>query len=356
MGTCVCSLPVPERTASTFDTSLVCCWAMMDAWGHGRGMKSWQVMRPVSPDLPASSSVGWLTQRAMTTASKRKGSQMIRLVLSDLDNTLVPLGEKHATPRTIAAIHACLDAGVAFGPASGRNHSEACTFLAKDEACCATGVYSNGQQVMHEGRMLAEVACDPEAIGRLERLLDKRKGCALICYRDDGSADWVGDEVDALGELYHRSMLYGSFRHGHLPTHDVVKVGLIMNLGEDEEMALGRELERACPELDFHRTVACWRDVVPKGCDKASGLRLLLERLEVGPDEVCVFGDAENDLGLFSCVTHSCAVANATPPVKAQARWHIGASAEEGVAAALEDIAEATRRGGLPRFMQKDPL
>ena len=131
-----------------------------------------------------------------------------------------------------------------------------------------------------------------------------------------------------------------------------MKVGLILNLDEDEEMALGHELERACPELGFLRTCPCWRDVVPKGSNKASGLRLLLERLGVGPDEVCVFGDAENDLGLFSCVTHSCAVANATPSVKAQARWQIGASAAEGVAAALEDIAEAARTGGLPRFMR----
>lgn len=76
-------------------------------------------------------------------------------------------------------------------------------------------------------------------------------------------------------------------------------------------------------------------------------------------DEICVFGDAENDLAMFEQVTHSCAVANASPEVAAAARWHIGAANEEGVAIALEQIAEAareSRRQGaevLPAFMKE---
>ena len=47
----------------------------------------------------------------------------------------------------------------------------------------------------------------------------------------------------------------------------------------------------------------------------------------------------------------SVAVANATPAAAAAARYHIGRCDEDSVAAALEEIACATREGRTPRFM-----
>ena len=85
---------------------------------------------------------------------------------------------------------------------------------------------------------------------------------------------------------------------------------------------------------------------------------VLEQRLGITQDELCVFGDAPNDLAMFAHATHSCAVANATPEAQAAARWHVGASADDGVAIALEQIAEAarmTQESGhevLPSFMQ----
>ena len=49
---------------------------------------------------------------------------MIKLALSDMDNTLVPLGARGISKRTNEAIHAVLDAGVLFGPATGRDFVE----------------------------------------------------------------------------------------------------------------------------------------------------------------------------------------------------------------------------------------
>ena len=71
-----------------------------------------------------------------------------------------------------------------------------------------------------------------------------------------------------------------------------------------------------------------------------------------------MFGDADNDLGMFAAVPNSCAVANANENATRAARWHVGASAEDGVAIALEQIAEAGRvfnetgKDVLPAFMR----
>ena len=117
------------------------------------------------------------------------------------------------------------------------------------------------------------------------------------------------------------------------------------------------ELAAACPELDFLNTVPQWFDIIPHGWSKVRGIEVLEEALGITPDEICVFGDAENDLAMFAHVTHSCAVANAVPEVLAAARWHVGASADDGVAIALEQIAAAARQTHetgvevLPAFM-----
>lgn len=50
---------------------------------------------------------------------------------------------------------------------------------------------------------------------------------------------------------------------------------------------------------------------------------------------------------------NSVAVANAIPEVAEAARWHVGASAEEGVADALFEIAVAAVTGGTPDFMKE---
>ncbi|MCH4083436.1 MAG: hypothetical protein LKF00_03605 [Olsenella sp.] len=44
---------------------------------------------------------------------------MIKLALTDLDDTLIPFGTPGASDRAIAAIHAMIDAGLHFGPGHG---------------------------------------------------------------------------------------------------------------------------------------------------------------------------------------------------------------------------------------------
>ena len=53
---------------------------------------------------------------------------------------------------------------------------------------------------------------------------------------------------------------------------------------------------------------------------------------------------------MMQAVPNSVAVANADEAVAAAARWHIGDVRDDAVAIALEDIASACVRGGVPSF------
>lgn len=44
----------------------------------------------------------------------------IKLILCDIDGTILPKGHPQVSARTIRAFHAALDAGLVIGPASGR--------------------------------------------------------------------------------------------------------------------------------------------------------------------------------------------------------------------------------------------
>ena len=284
---------------------------------------------------------------------------MIKLVLADMDNTLVPLGHACVSERTLAAIHACLEAGVVFGPATGRNRREAAGFLDHDEVAYQTAILANGQQVYLQGKLVVEETLDTLALRRVQEVIRGRRGVALLVYRPDGTCDWVGDDPEHLGKFMVNAMHNGSVRHERLPEYPVVKAGLVALVEPDAERALQAELAAACPELDFLHTVSQWFDVVAHGCNKVRGIEVLERELGITPDEICVFGDAPNDLAMFAHVTHSCAVANATPEAAEAARWHVGASAADGVAIALEQIAAAARRAQetdtdiLPAFMQQ---
>ena len=81
-------------------------------------------------------------------------------------------------------------------------------------------------------------------------------------------------------------------------------------------------------------------------------MRALAASLGISLDDVVVFGDNLNDLEMLQLVPHSVAVSNAVPEAAAAARYHIGASSDDAVAKAMEEIAAATAEGSMPRFMR----
>ena len=284
---------------------------------------------------------------------------MIKLVLSDMDNTLIPFGQERVSQRTIDAIHACQEQGVDFGPTTGRDRAELAGFFGGDRSCYNTAVCVNGQKVYYLRSLIFERNIDDEPLRQVASIVAARPGCAFITYRSDGLGDWVGMSREQMGSMYERAFMAGGMWHEQLPVYPVAKSGIICVAGEEELLKLQAELTERFPMFDFPNTVVNWMDVSIHGWTKVEGVKRLISTLRLTPDEVCVFGDADNDLSMLSYVPNSCAVANANENATAAARWHVGASADDGVAIALEQIAEAARlcneRGTedvLPSFMR----
>ena len=280
---------------------------------------------------------------------------MIKLVLSDMDNTLVPFGARHASPRTIEAIHAVLDAGVRFGPDTGRDYVELMRFFKMDETCFMTGIFSNGKRVRADGRYVQTTLIDHDVLVRIDQVLRPEKGMFLVCYPAETNlfnpAYGVGVSSAELAVFEARTSFNGG-TVDEVPDIDFV-AATIACPGGPERMERCRQLiAEAVPEVRIVSPIPEWFDVLPVGTSKAAGLEVLLDALGIGIDEVAVFGDAENDLEIMRKVPHSVAVANASDEVLAVARHRVGASADEGVADALVEMARATRAGEMPSFLR----
>ncbi|MDO4536848.1 MAG: HAD family hydrolase [Coriobacteriales bacterium] len=280
---------------------------------------------------------------------------MIKLVLSDLDGTLVPLGQGQASPRTIEAISTLRAAGVYFGLATGRDIFELARIFPGNPEAYGTGILSNGKKVMVDGELTSLTLVDNEGLQRMATLVEEYPDTFVTAYplaSDPSNPVYcIGaseDEIRPWSERYS----FAGIPVAEVPSEKLIAATIACLHGKemlDEIKARGAEI---CPDFDFLFPAPNWCDIVPKNMSKAAVLPLLTGALGVGMDEVMFFGDADNDLSLLQAVENSVAVANATASAKAAARWQVGDCRDEAVAEAMEEIARATLAGELPRFMR----
>ena len=261
----------------------------------------------------------------------------VKLILTDIDGTILPHGRRRVSARTVAAFRAAVEAGIFVGPASGRGYSWIPGFFDGDEACCATALATNGMQVYLGGELALERTLAPGALARLQAIVAETPRAGLVCF-DDATPLLVEGELDVLAAHFpayaERCRVTRT-----LPDFPVVKANVFTGAGEAAAAELVARLNAEVPELDVDRAMPTYSNVMPHGWNKGAAVTWLAERLGVGLDEVVVFGDADNDLPMFAAVENSVAVAGATPEAAAAARWHIGACEDDAVAGAIEALA-----------------
>ncbi len=276
---------------------------------------------------------------------------MIRLVLSDLDATLIWRDDHVISRFALDAVHALQDAGVHFAPCTGRIYRDLPQMFAGDESACSTAVTSNGQLVYLDGELVEKVELDHGALVEAASALAGVEDAYLV-------VEYGGEKVAVGADLSYVLAHPDNFWRVEtavpaVPDDPCYKANVRVVGSFDRCREVASLLADRLPGLDFVCPMPGTPhiDITPHGFGKDHGGDFLMERLGLTPDEVCCFGDAENDLAVLRHYPHSVAVANAVPAVRACARHHIGPADEESVAHALLDIAEATAAGRMPSFM-----
>ena len=270
---------------------------------------------------------------------------MIKLVLTDIDDTLIPYGAPCASDRTRRAIHDFLDEGLHFGPVSGRVPNAMGWMFGGDERCFATGAFANGQIIRIDGELVREVPTDSELLREVAGVLDELGYDAwLTVYSlDECGVTFVTSREEQLRDC----LLRVGYGRPNRVTREPWKFSYLKSnvycVCSRAQMTLIRDILRervGALSFVFPSTVAPYIDISPAGWGKGEAVQLMAGELGVGLDEVATFGDSENDLSMIEAVARA-------------ARWHVGRCEDDAVARALTDIAHAARTGSTPSFMAR---
>lgn len=262
----------------------------------------------------------------------------IKLILSDVDGTMLPYGASHITAAQRATIHRVLDAGLLFGPCSGRGRDWLAPIFEHDATCYATAIATNGQAVYLDGRTLREPHFSPALVAEFVQAVQTIPGAGALAF--------VGPEPYVLaGSVSDLERIFPKYAGQALTTSnlplqaDITKLNAFA-LGSDAHThEVAAQIASSVPTLDTDVPQPNFINVMHAGQNKATGIDLLCKALNITLDQVVVFGDGGNDVAMLSHVPNSVAVAGAVPEAQAAARFHIDAAEKNAVFDAISALA-----------------
>lgn len=275
-----------------------------------------------------------------------KHSQAIRLVLVDLDGTLLQ-GVDTVTPRTAEAFRRLREAGVTPVIATGRLAYES-DFAVRAIGADGYLIAMNGLNVYEDyrtGKLLSEAYMPEDAVSFiLERLLREQiffqvyLGNRAYCQADRAHL------IDDCGmDEAHVAFFSGTQQIVPDLCAFLREKGLRVNkffasVRDTAQLPFLRAALDAIPAVTTLASSPHFVEVLPEGADKQRAVRAVRERLGLLPAQVMVIGDSENDLGMFDEALTCVAMGNACPALKAKANYIAPTNAEDGVAWAIETL------------------
>ena len=232
---------------------------------------------------------------------------MIKIVICDLDGTLLPRGEEKLSPVVFETISRLSEKGIAFAVASGRSYhelkrlfypvSDKIYFIASDGGLMVKGEETIYSEPIPETAIinLANAARSQGFPG----VMCSAKYLSYYIYDCPKFAKFVHKN------LHHHALEASRPQEIKEPVYKVSlygkrKVSLIRGLsGELTAVYDGRG----------------WQDFVLKGTDKLKPVKKLQNILSVTPAETLVFGDNLNDVNMLTAASNSYAVSGSAEEV-----------------------------------------
>ena len=265
---------------------------------------------------------------------------MVRLIISDIDGTLVPEGCTALNPEYFKVIRDLADLGVSFAAASGRQKSSVDAVF--HEICgMIYYVSDNGGYIQKNGIPLRKIYMDRE---KLEQFLEEARnlpGCRVLLSTLDGY--YTDDQDEAFQKL-----VFGQYKGTGGVTDDLsrytdqcIKVSLY---GDNGSQGLREQLyDRWKDVFSINISGEKWLDINSPEATKGGAVRYIQNELRATPAETVVFGDNFNDISMLKCADRSYAPAGSAPEVRAAARYEVDSYKEDGVLQVLKQLLEEVR-------------
>lgn len=262
---------------------------------------------------------------------------MIRLVVSDIDGTLLPDGTDRINPEIFDVIRKLKEKGIFYVAASGRQFASIRRLFAPvaEDIYYITdggGILRSFDEILFADEMRHEdvkaIVEDVKKLPECEVLVCGAK-CAYGTDRESKMYRWLQDsyrfDLQEIPDLTK-------------PVDDkIVKVSVYHE----------SDAEKVCaswftPKWKEQLQLACagkeWIDCIPKTSNKGNSLQMFQKRLGIKKSETMVFGDNINDLEMLACAGESYAVENARQEVKRAAKYIARSYHENGVIEVMKGL------------------
>ena len=266
----------------------------------------------------------------------------IKLIVMDMDGTL--LDDDHATisRRNIEALRDASKKGVKLALASGRTWS---LLVGAQEqlGCLDYALLANGASVwdVAAGKSIYENTIpNAQALAITEVL--QREGLAFEVYCDGQGYVRASDRERILDDCL--SPAFTRFFDAHTVYPETIAQALagrraekfdVLYVPDEKRQAVQAEVEALGPVVTT-QALRYNMEFNAIGINKGVALRVLAKHLALAADEVMAFGDAANDLEMLAWAGWSFAMDNATAEAKAAAKYLTGRNSDSGVAQAVE--------------------
>jgi Cof subfamily protein (haloacid dehalogenase superfamily) len=260
---------------------------------------------------------------------------MIRLLLSDVDGTLVR-SDKSLSERSIEAVEKLRAADIHFAITSGRPPRGMEMLTEPLSLATPLAAFNGGLLVEPDMRVLEEHTIPDDAVDRVLELLGSFD-LSIWVYR---GADWLVRDID--GPHVDRESHTVQFGPSVVENFDgLAHVAKIVGVSDDyDTVATAAQATRAA--LGDH--VAAWRsqpyylDVTHPEANKGSVARFLAKRYDLATEEIATIGDMPNDVLMFAHSGLSIAMGNASDEVQKAARRVTTSNDDDGFAHAVEQF------------------
>ena len=264
----------------------------------------------------------------------------IDLICCDVDGTLLT-PEHTVTQRTIDTVLKVINSEATFCTCTGRGRFGAYNALGPIgdalEARNAPGVFLNGLLVYGpDGEVVQEERLPPAVVVDVASFSEEH-GLSLVAFSGDRILCSAADEwTDVFPRIKEPTPTVLG-----LPWSDIAAsepANKLILLAEPERLASLRPVlsERLGVAASLTCAIPTMLEVLPAGASKGKGVKALLKRLGIEPENTMALGDAENDVGMLELVGLSIAMGNAPGDVQSVADHVTESNTEDGAALALE--------------------
>ena len=252
---------------------------------------------------------------------------MIKMVITDIDGTLVKDGSRMLPAELVDTIDGLLDRGVRFVAASGRSQisTERLFEPIKERIYYAT---CNGTLMGSCDRLLFAESLDRTLLEEI--LADARTLKDTVPFLTGAGVMYAdSDEEEVIRWL----------REGY--QEDITQVEDMCAMPDefvklsvyDKKHRSGETFRSFCEKwkdvVSVSTSGAMWLDIYKLGVNKGTATRWCQNYFGVTPEETLALGDQQNDVEMLRAAYHSYAVGNAIPEAKQAAR-HVADTCENG--------------------------